>query len=373
MRIFLVCLLLLVACNAGAKEVTVWIGMATPPPGQKSGIYRATLDDETGKLSQPMLAAEIKAPEFLALRPDGQRLYAAYALENGKGGVAAFEISPDTKSLRPLNTQPIGGNGACHVAVDPTGRCLFTAEYGDGTIAAFPLAADGQIQPRSALIQHAGSGPNKERQDGPHPHSANPAPKNEFLLVPDLGTDQIVVYHADPATGLLEARGHGTSPPGAGPRHMKFHPNGKFAYVLNELDLSVTVFKYDAATGNLEAIQTISSLPEEFRENSCTASEVCIHPNGRFLFAANRGHDSISAFTVDPESGKLTFVEREAIRGNNPRNFNLDPSGKWLLAGGLQSNTISVFKVNQDDGSLLFTGQTVNTPAPMCIVFQRQP
>ncbi len=373
MRTFSVWLLLLVTCNAAAKEATVWIGMSTPPQGQKAGIYRATIDEETGKLSQPILATEINGPEFLALRPDGQRLYAACPLPNGKGGVAAFEISTDTKSLRHLNTEPIGSNGACHVAVDPAGRSLFSAQYGDGTIAAFPLAADGRIQPRTALIQHAGSGPNKARQDGPHPHSVNPAPKNEFLLVPDLGTDQIVVYHADPKTGLLEPRGHGNSPPGAGPRHMKFHPNGKFVYVLNELDLSVTAFKYNAATGDLEAIHTISTLPEELRENSCTASEVCIHPNGRLLYAANRGHDSIAAFSVDPESGKLTFIEREAIRGNNPRNFNLDPSGKWLLAGGLISNTISVFKVNQDNGSLLFTGQTVNTPAPMCIVFQPQP
>ncbi len=363
-------LLVVVAQSVCAENVAVWIGMGSPQQGETEGIYRTTLHEESGELEPPHLAVEIGEPEFLALRSDGKRLYAACRLPNGEGGVAAFEISPDGKSLCQLNTQPLGGGTACHIAIDHTSRYLFSAQYSDGTIAVFPLAEDGSIQPRSALVRHTGSGPDQSRQEGPHPHSVNPAPKNKFLVVPDLGTDKIVIYRIDPATGSIESHGHGESPPGGGPRHMAFAPDGKFAYVVNEMGLSITVFKYDPEAGSLEPIQTISTLPEELREPSYNCSEIRMHSSGRFVYAANRVHNSISAFAVDPQSGKLTFIEVEDSQGDHPRHFNIDPSGKWLLAAGRDSNSISVFQIDQDTGEIDFTGQTLTTPAPICIVFQ---
>lgn len=371
--LFAFLILLVVAQNTSAENIPVWIGMGSPQQGEKAGIYRTTLNEETGRLEPPQLVAEIGEPEFLALRRDGTRLYAACRLSKGEGGVAAFEIGPDGRSLRHLNAQPIGGGRACHVAVDPTARCLYCAQYGDGAIAAFPLAEDGSIEPRSTSIEHTGSGPDPARQESPHPHSVNPAPKNNYLLVPDLGTDKIVIYRTEPAIGSVEAHGHGNAPPGGGPRHMTYSSSGEYAYVVNEMGLSVTVFKFDSAAGKLEPIQTITTIPEELRVPKSNCSEIRMHPSGRFLYAGNRVHDSITAFQVDPKSGKLAFTEVVAAHGKHPRNFNVDPTGNWLLVAGRDSNSISVFKIDQESGKLEFTGQTVNSPAPICIAFQPTP
>jgi len=357
--------------SAFAEAATVWIGTTTPRRGESKGIYRAEMDLQTGNLSRPQLAAEISSPGFVVLDPSGKRLYSVCQLPKGQsGGVAAFEVSQDRQSLRLLNTQPIGDGGAAHLAVDRTGRCLFTAQYGGGSVAVFPLDADGRILPRSGLVEHEGSGPNEVRQKRPHPHWVGVDPANRFLFVPDLGIDQVVIYRMDLKAGQIKRHASGRCPPGSGPRHMKFHPKGKFAYVLGELQLSVTAFRYDAEAGALQAMQTISTLPEDLREIPCSASEIRIHPNGRFLYAANRGHDSIAVFNVDPASGKLTFVEREAVRGSWPRNFNLDPTAKWLLAAGRNSNTISVFRIDPQSGGLIYTGKTVNCPTPICITCQ---
>ncbi|MEX0614200.1 MAG: lactonase family protein, partial [Pirellulales bacterium] len=315
MRLIILALLFCLSiASARAEEVTVWIGMETPRHGETEGIYRTVLDTDSGALAKPALAAEIASPGFLALNRDGTRLYSICRLPNGEGGVAVFEISPDGNSLRLLNTQPTGDGEACHLALDRSERCLFTAQYGNGSICAFPLEGDGTIGPRSAHLRHSGSGPNRARQEGPHPHWVGTDPANRFLFVPDLGADQIVIYRTDLDAGGIEPHGSGRSPAGAGPRHMKFHPNGKFVYVLNELQLSVTAFAYDAEAGTLAAMQTISTLPEKLREVQNSASEIRIHPSGRFLYAANRGHDSIAAFEIDPESGQLKFIERKAVR-----------------------------------------------------------
>jgi 6-phosphogluconolactonase len=356
-----------------ADQVTIWVGTTTPRDGDSRGIYRAALDTETGRLTRPELAAELDSPGFVAAHPGGARLYSICRLaDGGDGGVAALEISDDRSSLRLLNTQPIGDGGAAHLSLDHTGRYLFTAQYGGGSVAVFPLADDGEILPRSDLVEHAGSGPNPRRQQGPHPHWVGVDPGNRFLFVPDLGIDQIVIYRLNLDAGRIQPHGCGQCPPGSGPRHMKFHPNGRFVYVLNELQLSVTAFQYDADAGRLEPIQTISALPESLREVSSTASEIRIHPSGAFLYTANRGHDSITAFQVDPATGKLSFIEREPIRGSWPRNFNLDPTGRWLIAAGRNSNTLAVFEIDADTGGLVFTGQSVFCPTPICVEFQTE-
>ena len=374
MRVFASILSVVVSVGVvRAEPITVWIGMAAPRHGETEGIYRTTLDTESGSLGQPELAAEIAAPGFLVVNPDGDRLYSLCQLATGKGGVAAFEISSDRQSLRLLNTVPTGDGEACHVTIDPTARCLFTAQYGTGSVCVFPLSAAGVIESRSAHVRHAGSGPNRVRQEGPHPHWVGTDPTNHFLCVPDLGADQVVIYRTDLDAGKIEPHGRGRCPAGAGPRHMKFHPNGRFAYVVNELQLSVTAIQYDSAAGTLEAMQTVSTLSEKLHEVPCSGSEIRVHPSGRFLYAANRGHDSIAAFQIDPDSGELTFIEREAVRGSHPRNFNIDPTGKWLLAAGRDSNTISLFRIDAKTGSLVYTGTTINSPAPICIEFQPRP
>jgi len=356
--------------TSNANEAAVWIGMSESKNGEREGIYRATLDMSTGALSAPRIAAEIGTPEFLAIVPDGKRLYAACRLSDGKPGVAAFQISDDKTSLKLLNTQPTGDGGACHLATDRRGRCLFTAQYGTGTVAVFPLDKNGHIKPRSALVKHFGSGPNESRQEGPHPHWVGTDQQNKYLFVPDLGTDKVVIYKMDLESGTIALRGDGGCPAGSGPRHFVFHPNGKFAYVVNELAISVTAFAYDAAAGTLTAIQTTDSLPEDLRELQSSAAEICIRPDGKYLFASTRGHDSVSAFAVDSETGKLSFVEREPIRGAHPRSVEPDPSGNWMLAAGRDSNTISVFRVDAKTGGLVYNGKVVNSPAPICVVMQ---
>ncbi len=362
-------LLLLVVGTAPAEQIPVWIGMSAPPSGEKEGIYRTTLDSETGALARPEVAAEIGSPEFLALSPNGKRLYAVCKLPDGEGGVAAFEISDDSKSLRLLSTQPTGDGQACHLGIDPTARGLFTAQYGTGSVCVFPLKEDGTIGTRTAHVRHTGNGPNRSRQEGPHPHFVGVDPTNQYVMVPDLGTDQIVIYKTDLDAGRIEPHGAGRSPAGAGPRHMKFHPGGKFAYVLNELDLSVTGYTYDEKAGTLTEFQTTTTLPEAMREVPSSGSEIRVHPSGQFLYTANRGHDSIAAFKINPQSGKLTFIEHESIRGCHPRNFNVDPSGNWLVVAGRDSNTLSVFRINADTGGLVYAGSTVNSPSPICVEF----
>jgi 6-phosphogluconolactonase len=361
---------ILLVCAAHAEQTAVWIGMSEPTHEEREGIYRATLDTKTGTLTQPKLAAEIGMPEFLALRPDGKRLYAACRLPNGDGGVAAYEISDDKQSLRFLDKVPTGGGQSCHVGVDRTGHCLFSAQYGGGNVSALPLDADGKITASPTVIRHTVSGPNHERQEGPHPHFVGTDPDNHFLFVPDLGSDQVIIYKLDPQKCALTPHGSGHTPPGSGPRHLVFHPNGRFVYVVNELAITVTAFRFDPAAGTLKEIQTIESLPAKDKKLPSTAAEIYIHPSGEFLYASTRNDDTITTFAVDPETGRLTFVEREPIRGSHPRSFNLDPSGKWLLAAGRDSNTISVFRIDQKTGRLIFNDRIVNSPSPICIVMQ---
>lgn len=350
-------------------EVTVWIGTTTGGDSDSLGIYRATLNNADGSLTKPVLAAEIAEPNYLVLNGDGERLYTVCNLSTGEPGVASFTISGE--KLNPLSAQPIGSGGAAHLALDRSEKLVFTAQYGASTVALFPVESEGTIGPRSQLETHTGAGPNKSRQEKPHPHWVGVDPTNRYLFVPDLGIDRVVIYAFDAADRTMTRHGEGVCPPGSGPRHLKFHPNGKWAYVLNELGLSVTAFHFDADKGTLEEFQTISTLPENLREVVNSASEIRIHPTGKFLYAANRGHDSIAAFKIDPGSGELTFVELEAVRGSHPRNFHLDPSGRWLLAAGRDSNTVAVFRIDERSGELIFTGKSVYCPSPICIEFQK--
>ncbi|MCH8219352.1 MAG: lactonase family protein, partial [Planctomycetes bacterium] len=249
---------------------------------------------------------------------------------------------------------------------------LMSAQYGGGSIAIFPLTEAGSIGPRSKLIKHeGGSGVVARRQDKSHAHWVGTSPDNRFVFVPDLGLDKVAIYQLDAEQANLKFHGYGQLPPGGGPRHMKFHTSGRFIYVLNELDLSVTAFAYDVAQGRMTPFQTIPTVPvgEKAKEMFVSASEIRVHPSGRFLYAANRGHDTITAFAIDAKNGRLRFVEREPIRGSWPRNFNIDPTGKWLLAAGRDSNTLAVFAIDTDTGELTYTRTMVMVPSPICVLF----
>lgn len=360
---------------SGAAEIDVWIG--TGGSNLSRGIYHCTLDDQTGKLSASRLVAEITGPGFLAKHPRLNVLYAVGTLE-GKPSVVAYVIGKDASNkanLTLLNAVEIGDGGAAHLAVDATGKMLITAQYGGGSVAAFALRDDGGVERRTQLTKHqGGSQVVADRQKASHAHWVGFAPDNRFAFVPDLGLDQVVIYRVDPIQARLQPHGHGQLPAGAGPRHMKFHPQGKQIYVLNELDLTVSVFDYDPQQGTMTRKQTIPAVPKEewALEQTASASEIRVHPSGRFVYSANRGHDTISVFAVDATTGELNVIQRTPIRGATPRNFNLAPSAKWLLAAGQDSHTLASFAINNETGRLTYNRSVVFVPTPICVLFQAE-
>jgi 6-phosphogluconolactonase len=353
--------------------MTVYIG--TTPGGNSGalGIYHTTLEEDTGVLSAPAeLAVKVKSAGFLAWHPAKPVLYSL----NG-ADLASFSIpvEADGKVLAPLNTVSSGAGKGTHLDVHPDGSLLVSVHYGSGHITAFPLKEDGQIGPASQVIQlEAFSTTNPGRQGKPHPHSANFDPSGRFVLVPDLGADTTYIYACDTGNATLSFHGKGDSAPGAGPRHMKFSPDGRFACVLNELDLTVDVFAWDGDDGILKRTQTIATLSDEQKalKETNTASEIRFHPNGKFIYTANRGHNSISIFTFDPTSGHMERVGVVDAHVNWPRNFNLDPSGKWLLCGGQWSNDVTVFSVDPGSGTLIHHPEGIlAVPGPICVEFGR--
>lgn len=355
-----------------AQEIDVWLGTSNSEASR--GIYHCTLDQETGKLSPSRLVAEITGPGFLALHPKLPLLYAVGTLE-GTPSVVAYAAGRDDQqraSLKLVNSAAIGDGGAAHLAIDATGKTLITAQYGGGSVAVFSLNDDGSINTRTQLHKHeGGSGVVGRRQDAPHAHWTGFSPDNRFAFVPDLGLDQVVIYKVDAAASKLTPHGAGDVPAGGGPRHMRFHPSGKWIYVLNELDLSVSVFDYDTEQGTMTRKQTIPAVAKEAlaKEQFTSASEILVHPSGQFVYSANRGHDTVTVYRVDANSGELTVVELEPVRGATPRNINLDPSAKWLLAGGQDSHTLASFAVDEQTGELTYNRSVISTPSPICILF----
>ncbi|MEL6105996.1 MAG: lactonase family protein [Planctomycetota bacterium] len=357
--------------HAEAETIDVWFGTARG--GDSKGIYHATFNTETGKLSRGELAAEVAGPGFLAKRSDGTMLYAA-AVDNGKPSIVAYriEVSRGGSKLVKDSSVEVGDGGAAHVSVSPDDRVVLSAQYGGGSTAIYRLNDNGGLIDRAGLEKHPpGSGVVAGRQDKAHAHWTGTSPDGRFAFVPDLGMDKVVIYRLDSKAATLVPHGFGECPPGSGPRHMKFDPSGNRIYVLNELALSVTVFDYDSEAGTMHPIQTIATLSEATKSKEVfnSASEIRFHPSGRFVYTANRGNDTITVFAVDDQSGKLSVVEVEPIRGAWPRNFNLDPTGKWLLAAGKNTNSISIFQVNQETGELQFTRNSVLVPVPICVLF----
>jgi 6-phosphogluconolactonase len=352
------------------KVMRVYVGTYT---GAKSkGIYVLDFDLTTGKLGAPSLATEATNPSFLAIHPDRHCLYAVSEVSNfgGRktGAICAYRIHERDGTLKQFDQESSDGEGPCYVTLDREGRYLLLANYGSGTVAAYPLGPGGELGPASSVIQHKGSSVDPRRQSGPHAHSINLDAANRFAVAADLGLDQLLVYRFHSLTGTLTPN----KPPftavasGSGPRHFAFHPDGRHAYVINEMRSTVTAFDYDSDVGVLKELQTLSTLPEGFTGRNSTA-EIRVHPSGRFVYGSNRGHNSIAIFSVEESSGRLKAVGHEPTQGRTPRNFAIDPTGTFLLAENQDSDSIVVFRIDDKTGLLKATGDKAEVPSPVCI------
>ena len=357
-----------------AKPYTVWLG--TFGRGAEQGIHRATLDPETGKLSPPAKAADLSGAGFLAIAPDGKHFYATTDAKDadGKrtGGVAALRRKEDG-ALEVMNVQPTGG-GVCHVSVHPSGKCLFAANYGGGSVVSFPIKEDGSLGPRASFIQNEGKGPNASRQEGPHAHSITTLPGGRFAAAPDLGIDKVMIYEINTATAALTPHNFAATRPGSGPRHLAVAPDGKTVFVVGELDQSVSTFTWDAEKGALTTASVAEGRPAGWEAKDLTSAEVRVRPDARFVYSSTRDlsdqrRDFLTVFRLG-QGGVLTPIQHQKAVVGFPRNFNITPDGRWIVAGGERSNTLQVFSVEAATGQLAPVGEPVACPSPVCVVFE---
>ncbi|MEX0745068.1 MAG: lactonase family protein [Phycisphaeraceae bacterium] len=364
------------AAGRDADRVRVYLGTASQE--RSKGIYLAELDLTSGQLSEPELVAEVEGPTFLVAHPTGRWLYSVGTTTEADGTkvgvVHSFAVNRETGALTWLNQQPSGGDGPCHLSLDPAGRHALVANYSSGSVAVLPIDEEGQLGPASSIIQHTGSSVHPRRQQQPHAHAIQPHPAGGFAFVADLGADRLVVYRYDDQTGGLDLHDAGSfdAAPGAGPRHFAFHPTLNVIYLINELDSTVAALRFDASAGRLEALQTVTTLPDDFQDVNYP-SEVAVHPAGRFLYGANRGHDSLAVFEISGATGELALTEIVPIEGDFPRHFAIDPTGQFLIAAHQKSNDLSIFRLDPDSGRPAFTGQQVPLGTAMCVLYQPMP
>lgn len=368
------CLLVVTGCQSAAPpaptgSMFVYIGTYTGKASK--GIYRSRLDLATGALSQPELVAESANPTYLAVHPNQKFLYAINETGSGAkaGAVSAFAIDAKTGGLTALNTQTAGGAGPCHLVVDGAGKNVLLANYGGGSIESLPIKADGSLAEPVTFIQQTDDSGKPGRPREPRAHCIVTDAANRYAYVCYLGLDKVMIYKFDSAKGTLVPNDPpwGTVKPGAGPRHLSMHPSGRFTYVINESDSTLTAFSCDPATGALKEIETHPTLPAPVPGNS--TAEIEVHPSGKFVYGSNRGHDSIVVFAIDQATGRLAFVEHQKTQGKTPRNFAIDPSGTFLLAANQNSDTVVVFRIDQKTGKLTPTGHTIEVGAPVALKF----
>ena len=359
-------------------DTLVYVGTYTG--NDSKGIYLFKLKAEDVDSSQNVtlvplgLAAETASPSFLAIEPKRRLLFAVGEIDNfdGRrtGAVSAFSIDPATGKLTLLNQQPSVGSGPCHLILDRDGRNVLVANYGSGSVAVLPVAPDGRLGEASDVEQHAGKSVNPRRQEGPHAHCVTLDPAGRRVFVCDLGLDKVMIYRFDSEKGEMTPNepAFAAVKPGAGPRHLAFRPDGRFAYVINELDSTVTGFAYDAASGALDEVQTVSTLPPEFDGENTTA-EIAVHPSGKYLYGSNRGHDSVVLFAIDEDAGTLAYVDEQGTGGRTPRHFELDRAGKHLIIANQATDTLLVCRVDGASGRLKPSGALVEAPTPVCVKF----
>jgi len=365
------------AAVSGAPETRVYVGTFAQTEGQAKdeGIYAFRVGPRLVEWSLFQRVPDLLHPSYLATHPSGRYLYAATRPEETEGqpggAICAFAIEPATGTLTYLNRQPSHGFGPCYVSVERSGRYVLAANYRSGSVAMLPIRADGSLGPANDWIQHAGKGPHPN-QDGPHAHCIVPDPSNRYALVCDLGLDRVFIYRLDLERGKLVPNEPPCAffKPGAGPRHLAFHPSGHLVYVIAELDSTLTVCTWEGDSGRLELIQSISTLPVGWVGNNATA-DVHLSPSGRFVYGSNRGHDSLAIFAVDEQSGHIRPIGWEPTRGRTPRNFALDPSGRYLFVANQDSGNIVAFRLEDGGGRLMPTGDEIGVPAPTCVLFAR--
>jgi len=354
-------------------ERLAYVGTYTTD-GRSEGIYRLLVDTTTGAMRLDGVAAKSANPSYLALHPNGRVLYAVNELSEFRGeatgAVSAFAVERSSGRLSLINQRSSYGKAPCYVSVALVGRVVLVANYGGGSIATIPVRRDGGLQTPKSVVRHAGSGADPVRQTAPHAHCILADPANRFVLAVDLGTDAILTYRLDQRTGGITVVTPGAATnPGAGPRHLAFHPNGRFVYVVNELDSTLSVFTYDADRGALNEVQVTAASPGGTTPANHPA-DVHVAASGRFLYASNRGDDTIAVFAIDTTTSQVTPVEQVPSGGRAPRNFALDPTGRFLLAANQRSDMIVSFRIDAESGRLTPTGSTVTVPTPVCIRFR---
>jgi 6-phosphogluconolactonase len=339
--------------------------IGTYTKGNSKGIYSFILDTKIERITDVCLVAEQENPTYLAFSKNNQYLYSVVKVDNF-GGVAAYAVHERTGELSPLNKQVSKGAPPCHVSVGKQNLNVFSANYHKGTVEAFSIDRNsGFIEPVMSIVEHQGSGPDT-RQEKPHVHYAAFSPDEQFIIIVDLGTDEIYTYVLK-ERNLTEVKRLSVKP-GSGPRHLVFHPDGKYAYVMTEFSSEVIVLSFDPEVGSFKEVQTISTIPEDFKENN-QGSAIHITSDGQFIYAGNRGHDSIAVFKVDDESHQISLIERVTSQGNWPRDFSLDPSEKYLIAANQESNNLVLFSRNEETGTLTLLQSDIEVPSPVCVKF----
>ena len=361
--------------GTGVKPQDYLVYVGTYTGANSKGIYAYRFDARAGQLTPIGVAAELPNPSFVIADRANRHLYVATEMgahgpKDMNGAISSYAIDPRTGSLRFLNRVDSGGGGTCHLALDRTGRVLFIVNYFSGSVASFAVDTDGTIGRRTGFDMHSGASIDPERQTSPHPHEIVFSPDNRFAFVPDLGTDRIYIYRVDPANQSFSRADPAfvTVTAGLGPRHFLFGPGARFAYLVCEMGSRVVVFSYDAAHGALHPIQTISTLPSDYTGPDASA-EIQIDRGGKHIYASNRGHDSISVFAIDPQTGELTNIQTTSTLGDWPRNFVLDPTGRYLIVADQNDNRLVILAVDPHDGHLEPTGKSQEVGSPVCILF----
>jgi len=364
-------------------ENLVYVGTYTEPirfgtgqilEGKGKGIYSFRFDPETGRLSPHGLTENVRNPSYLCFDEKRQYLYCVNEMKEWEGqfggGVSAFRINGENGNLTYLNSKPTKGTDPCHLTVDRTGQFLFVANFASGSFIGYRIAADGSLGDEIAFVQHEGSSIDPRRQAGPHAHAVEFSLDGRFVYVPELGLDKVMIYRLDQSTGAVTpaALPSVSVVPGAGPRQLVMHPKGGFAYLINELNSTMTAYGFDSETGALTELQTLSTLPDGF-SGASSCAEVQITADGRFLYGSNRGHDSLAIYAVDAETGALTPTGHESTQGRIPRNFVVDPTGRFLVAANQDTDNLVPFRINASSGALESVGQSVEAPTPICVKF----
>lgn len=356
--------------TSGNMTEQYYLYVGTYTQNEREGICIYKFDATDGDLTYINTAEGIENPSYLAINSKKNLLIAVNEIQEfeGKksGAVSSFSINPADGSLKLINQVASGGGSPCYISINKKATMALVANYSGGNVSIFPLLPEGRLQPYTDLQQHTGSGPVKNRQQNPHAHAIVLSPKEDFALAVDLGVDKVYTYAINEKPPGLEIKDEFKSTPGAGPRHLTFHPNKKFVFFINELNSTITSCSFDASTGRISRIQTVDALPQGFSGTSFCA-DIHVSDDGRFLYGSNRGHDSIVIYEIDQKYGSLSYVDHHSVHGAFPRNFMIDPTGKFLLVANQNSNNIVVFKIDRETGKLRANGVEVEVSKPVCL------